>query len=121
MDDCMINLKKVEDSSKKIYEGSFELSLLQQELENMLNAIDKNNMEFEKGKISRNAFKSNETKLKKNSIDIIKNIKILVKNNLDFLASIRKDVEKQVTTKPKKAKKKGKKNDDSKKDKTESD
>ena len=64
----MINLKKVEDCVKKVYEGSFELSLLQQELENMLNAIDRNNMEFKKGKISRNAFKSNESKLKKKSI-----------------------------------------------------
>jgi hypothetical protein len=121
MDDYMISLKKVEDCAKKIYEGSFELSLLQQELENMLNAIDKNNVEFEKGKISRNAFKSNETKLKKKSIDIINNIKILVKTNLDFLSSIRKDVEKQTAAKPKKARAKGKKNGDSKKDKTESD
>jgi hypothetical protein len=119
MDDDMISLKKVEDCAKKIYEGSFELSLLQQELENMLNAIDKNNVEFEKGKISKNAFKSNEAKLKKKSVDIINNIKILVKTNLDFLSSIRKDVEKQTAAKPKKTK--GKKNGDSKKDKTESD
>ena len=121
MDDCMINLKKVEDCAKKIYEGSFELSLLQLELDNMLNAIDKNNMEFEKGKISRNAFKSNEAKLKKNSVDIIKNIKILIKSNRDFLSSIRKDVEKQTTTKPKAKKPRGKKNVDSEKDKAESD
>lgn len=114
----MISLKKVEDCSRKIYEGSFELSLLQQELENMLNAIDRNNMEFEKGKISRNAFKSNESKLKKNSIEIIKNIKVLIKSNLDLLKSIRNDVEKQTTTKPKS---KGKKNADSKKNKAESD
>ena len=117
----MISLKKVEDCAKKIYEGSFELSLLQQELENMLNAIDRNNMEFEKGKISRNAFKSNESKLKKNSVDIIKNIKVLIKTNLDFLTSIRNDVEKQIKTKPKKSKPKGKKNVDSKKDKVKSD
>ena len=98
----MIKLKKVEDCAKKIYEGSFELSLLQQELENMLNAIDKNNMEFERGKISRNAFKSNEVGLKKKSVEIIKNIKILIKSNMDFLVTIKRDVENQSMVKVKK-------------------
>ena len=109
----MINLKKVEDCVKKVYEGSFELSLLQQELENMLNAIDRNNMEFKKGKISRNAFKSNESKLKKKSIDIINNIKSLIKSNTEYLATIKRDVERQET-------KKGKINVNSKKGKTKS-
>jgi len=98
----MINLKKVEDCAKKIYEGSFELSLLQQELEYMLNAIDKNNIEFEKGKISRNAFKSNESRLKKKSIEIINNIKVLIKSNMDFLGIIKRDVENQRLVKSKK-------------------
>lgn len=104
----MINLKKIEENSRKIFENSFELSLLQEELENMLNALYRNGRELEKGKISKNAFKSNETKLKKNSVVIIKNIKDLIKTNMNLLASMKKEVEgqdlKKKKSKPKKSK-----------------
>ena len=64
----MINLRQIENDTRRIYEDCFELSLLEEQLEDMLTALDKNNIEFERGKISRTAFKANERKLKKNSV-----------------------------------------------------
>lgn len=105
----MIDLKRIDDMARKIFENSFEVSLLQDELESMLNAIYRNNVEFEKGKLSRNAFKANETKMKKRSVEIIKSTKGLIKSNMDLLVNIKSDVEKQdcktaITTKKKKSK-----------------
>ena len=80
----MINLKQIENDTRRIYEDCFELSLLEEQLEDMLTALDKNNIEFERGKISRTAFKANESKLKKDSVRIIKIIKDLIKS---FIAS----------------------------------
>ena len=72
----MIKSEQLENSAKRNYERSFELSLLQEELEILLTAIDRNNTAFEKGKISRNAFQSNENKLKKKSVKIINKIRV---------------------------------------------
>ena len=49
----MMDLKKVEDSAKRIYEDSFDLSLLQEDLESKLDEIYENNLEFERGKLSK--------------------------------------------------------------------
>ena len=108
MYDIMINLRQIENDTRKIYENSFELSLLEEQLEDMLTAIDKNNMEFERGNISKTAFKSNETKLKKNSVKLIKSIKEIISNNLNLLKSIEDDVENQATERGQKRAKKRK-------------
>ncbi len=89
----MINLKQIENDTRRIYEDSFELSLLQEQLEDMLTAIDKNNIEFDRGKISRTAFKANEGKLKKNSVRIIKTVKSLVKNNMILIGNIEEEIQ----------------------------
>jgi len=108
----MINLKQIENDTRRIYEDSFELSLLQEQLEDMLTAIDKNNIEFDRGKISRTAFKANESKLKKNSVRIIKTVKGLVKNNMILIGNIEEEIQIQSgrrTQKKIKKKKKDKK------------
>lgn len=88
----MISIKKIEDMSRKIFENSFEISLLQDELESMLNAIYKNASEFKKGKLSRNAFKANEKNLKGKSVAIIKNVKDLTKANVEMLDGMKNEV-----------------------------
>lgn len=89
----MINLKQIENDTRRIYEDSFELSLLQEQLEDMLTAIDKNNIEFDKGKISRTAFKANESRLKKDSVRIIKSIKSIINNNMILIGNIREEIQ----------------------------
>jgi ribosome-binding ATPase YchF (GTP1/OBG family) len=91
----MINLKQIENDTRRIYEDCFELSLLEEQLEDMLTALDKNNIEFERGKISRTAFKANESKLKKNSVKIIKTIKELINSNMILIGNIEEDIENQ--------------------------
>jgi hypothetical protein len=103
----MIKLKQIEMDAKKFYEDSFELSLLQEQLEDMLTAIDKNNEEFESGKISKSAFKSNKGKLERSSVKIIKNIKSLINSNLALIKNISVEIEKQAGKKTKKGKKNG--------------
>lgn len=98
----MINLKQIENDTKRIYDESFELSLLQEQLEDMLTAIDKNNIEFEDGRISKTAFKTNENKLKKNSVKLIKNIKSLIETNLILLGGIEEEIKNQSGEKDKK-------------------
>jgi hypothetical protein len=89
----MINLKQIEIDTKRVYENSFELLLMQEELENMLIAIDKNNMAFEKGKISKNAFRNNEKKLQKNSVRVIKNIKNMIEASLIIIKNLIEEIE----------------------------
>ncbi|MFH0929003.1 MAG: hypothetical protein V1818_01450 [Candidatus Aenigmatarchaeota archaeon] len=105
----MIDLKNIDEMVRKIFENSFEISLLQDELESMLNAIYRNSAEFERGKLSRNAFKTNETKMKRRSVGIIKSVKGLIKTNIDLLVNMKSDIEKQdcktnIITKTKKSK-----------------
>lgn len=94
----MMDLKKVEDSAKRIYEDSFDLSLLQEDLESKLDEIYENNLEFERGKLSKTSFKENEKVLKKSSIRMIKNIKSIISSNLKLLDTIRNELK---PTKPK--------------------
>jgi len=118
----MISLEQIENDVKRFYENSFELSLLQEELENMLTSMDRNNIEFEKGKISKNAFELNEVKLKKNSVRLIKKIKALITSNRGLIKSIIKEIEnqkKKKTETKKRARKKTKPEKISEKEKTE--
>lgn len=89
----MINLKQIETDTKRVYENSFELILMQEELENMLIAIDKNNIVFEDGKISKNAFRSNQKNLQKNSVRVIKNIKTIIEATLIIIKNITEEIE----------------------------
>jgi hypothetical protein len=106
----MIDLKKIEEMARNVFENSFEISILQDELDGMLNAIYRNSKEFERGSLSRNKFKANEKKLKTKSVSVIKEIKNLLKTNQDLLVNIKSEAEKQAclsvkSTKSKKSKK----------------
>jgi hypothetical protein len=90
-----INLEKIQQSTKRIYEMSSEISLLQEELEDMLTTINQNFMDFKRGKISREFFKANEKKLKTKSLRIIKRINTLVDDSSKHIDNIIKEVQKQ--------------------------
>ncbi|RLI97857.1 MAG: hypothetical protein DRP00_03265, partial [Candidatus Aenigmatarchaeota archaeon] len=78
-----INLEQIQEASRRIFEISSEIHLLQDELENLLSLIDKNSLEYQKGKISREVFESNEKRLKKESALRIKKINQLVREGLE--------------------------------------
>lgn len=90
-----IELGKIQRLTKKIFENSCEISLLQQELENLLSLIEKNSQEYEKGKISREMFESNEKRLKRESAVRIKKINNLVSEALKILKIVEKEIETQ--------------------------
>jgi hypothetical protein len=71
----------------------------------MLSAIEKNSTDFEKGKISKDFFKHNEIKMKKESAKIIKNINKLVDKANSLILRIDRDIESQKITEKKKGKK----------------
>lgn len=81
----MISLEKIRSSARKIYENSSSIKVFQEELEDMLDAIDDINLEHNKGKISKEIFNSNEKKLKKESIKLIKRINKFVSVNLNLI------------------------------------
>lgn len=97
----MINLEKIRDTIRKIYEKSSDIKILQEELDNMLGTIDKNNLDYNNGKISKEIYESDYKKLKKESIGIIKKINKNIKSNLDFIKIIKEEIV------PKKKRKKG--------------
>ena len=102
----MIDLKKIETSAKKIYEDSFEVSLVQEDLEKKLDEIYKNNLEMQRGRLSRAAFKANDATLKKDSLTLIKAIKELIKSNLVLCDGMRKEISGQEGKKAKRRSKK---------------
>ena len=102
----MINIKQIEKDTRRIYEECFELSLLEEQLEDMLTALDKNNIEFERGKLSRTAFKANESKLKKSSVSVIKNIKEIINSSTILIGNIEEEVQSQGVKRTRKKSKK---------------
>jgi len=90
-----INLEQIQEASRRIFEISSEIHLLQDELENLLSLIDKNSLEYQKGKISREVFESNEKRLKKESALRIKKINQLVKEGLELLKKAEKEIKAQ--------------------------
>jgi len=90
-----VNLEQIQEASRRIFEISSEIHLLQDELENLLSLIDKNSLEYQKGKISREVFESNEKRLKKESALRIKKINQLVKEGLELLKKAEKEIKAQ--------------------------
>ena len=90
-----INLEQIQEASRRIFKISSEIHLLQDELENLLSLIDKNSLEYQKGKISREVFESNEKRLKKESALRIKKINQLVKEGLELLKKAEKEIKAQ--------------------------
>jgi hypothetical protein len=73
-----VRIDQIFEDSKKIYEVTSEIKMLQGDLENMLSAIEKNAIDYQKGTIPRDFFAPTEEKLKKESAALIKKINSLV-------------------------------------------
>lgn len=91
----IINLEEIQKNTKKLYETCSDISILQRELEEMLIAIEKNSMDFEKGKISKDLFRYNEDRMKKESANIIKKINSLIDSGTSLIEKINKEVNSQ--------------------------
>jgi hypothetical protein len=90
-DACIIYMKKVIDLKRiisiinKIYENTSNVKILQDELEELLAVIDKTNLEYNRGKISKEIFDRDQKKFKKESVRFIKSINKFVNSDLNAL------------------------------------
>lgn len=99
----IIKLEDIQKNTKKIYEICSDISILQREIEEMLVSIEKNSADFQKGRISRDLFKYNDDKMKRQSAGIIKKINSLIDTGVSLIGKIDKEVEIQrIETKKKK-------------------
>ena len=90
-----IKLDQIQLSTKKIYEMSSEISLLQEQLDDMLSVINQNFMDYKKGRISEVFFRSNERKLKTRSLKLMKTINRLIVSSVGHTDKIGKEVKNQ--------------------------
>ena len=93
----IIKLENIQSDTKKFYEICSDISVLQKELDQMLTAIERNSLDFEKGKISRELFKYNDDRMKKESAKIIKKINSFADLGISFINKINKEVASQKT------------------------
>jgi len=91
----MINFEKIRTLTRKVYENCSEIRVNQEELEDMITAIDKLNMEYKKGKISKDTFSADDKRLKKESHKIIKNINSLISSSIKTIELINKEISSQ--------------------------
>jgi hypothetical protein len=91
----IIKIEEIQKDTKKFYETCSDISILQRELEEMLVAIEKNAEDFERGKISKDLFKYNEDKMKKESAGMIKKINDSINMGISIFNKINKEVESQ--------------------------
>jgi len=91
----MINFEKIRTLTRKIYENCSEIRVEQEEIEDMLTAIDKLNTEYKKGKISKDTLLVDERRLKKGSKNIIKSINSLINSSIKIVESINKEISSQ--------------------------
>jgi len=84
----MINLEKIRKIIRKIYENSTDIEVLQEELEDMLTAIDNLNLKYKSGKISKEDYNFSNKKFKKESLSLINKINKLVDLNLNLIKTI---------------------------------
>jgi hypothetical protein len=100
----MTEKEKILEHTTKIYENSSEIKILQEKLDDMLSAIDKVNLNYNKGKIPKEVFENDDKKLRRQSVELIKNINKLVDDNLNFLKAITNEalkIEKEKIKEPK--------------------
>ena len=93
----LIKLEEVQRNTKKFYEVCSDISVLQKELDQMLTAIEKNSIDFGRGKISRDLFKYNDDKMKRESAAMIKKINKLVESGVSLVSKVNREVAKQKT------------------------
>jgi hypothetical protein len=84
----MINSEQIQSYTKKIYENALDAKILQEELEDMLSVIDKNNIEYNNGKISKEIFEISNKRFRNESLNLINKINKLLENNLSFIKAI---------------------------------
>jgi hypothetical protein len=101
-----INIEDVQNSTKELYEMCSDITILQKELDQMLVAIGKNSSDYAAGKISRDLYKYNESKMKKECAKAIKGINSHVDKSCSIIAKIGKEIESQ-RVKDRKPRKKG--------------
>jgi len=68
--------------------------VLQEKLEDMLSAIDKNNLDFNRGKIPKEIFQSDDKKLRKEGAKLVKSINNLVNDILNYIKAIAEETNK---------------------------
>jgi hypothetical protein len=91
----VINLEKLRLLNKKIYEDCSDIKVNQDELDAMLSAIDLLNQKYGKGRISKDLFSSDERKLKKESLKLIKMIDGKIATTIKSADAINKEIESQ--------------------------
>jgi hypothetical protein len=91
----IINLEDVQKTTKKFYEICSDIGILQRELDEMLVAIEKNSADFQKGKISKDLFKYNEERMKKESAKMIKKINDSIDMTTSLMNRVNKEIESQ--------------------------
>jgi len=100
----MTEKDKILEHATKIYENSSEIKILQEKLDDMLSAIDKVNLNYNKGKIPKEVFENDDKKLRRQSVELIKSINKLVDDSLNFLKAITNEalkIEKEKIKEPK--------------------
>jgi hypothetical protein len=99
-----IKIQNVQDSTKELYEMCSDIIILQKELDQMLVAIAKNSKDYAAGKISKDLFRYNEGKMKKECARAIRQINSHVDKSSSMINKIGKEIESQrvVERKPRK-------------------
>jgi len=84
----MVNTEQIQGYTKKIYQNALDVKIFQEELEDMLSSIDKNNIEFNNGKISKEIFEINNKRFREESLGLINKINELLGGNLSYIKLI---------------------------------
>jgi hypothetical protein len=84
----MVNPEQIQNYTKKIYGSVLDIKILQEELEDMLSSIDKNNIEYNNGKISKEIFEISNKKFREESLSLINKINELLEGNLSYIKAI---------------------------------
>lgn len=90
----MTEMDKIQEFTTKIYEGSSEIKVLQEKLEDMLSAIDKNNLDYNRGKLPKEIFQAEDNKLRKEGAQLVKSINNLVNDILNYIKAIAEETNK---------------------------
>ena len=95
----VVGMKKIINIVNKIYEDISNIKILQDELEELLSAIDKINLDYKRGKISKEIFVKDEKKFKRECVKLIKTINSFISSDLKNLSQIENELApKKLTT-----------------------
>lgn len=88
-----VNVEQIFEDGKKIYEISSDVKMLQEDLENMITAIEKNALDYQKKEIPKEFFEPTDEKLKKESAILIKKINTMIENSLHLTGKIKNEIQ----------------------------